>query len=109
MTDALAERCAGLAANVVPLMGAAIESQGKPAALEEVIESLAGVRAVVQSSDPGAAGPAYRDWAAVAVGLIDEMDAAARDGDAATVWALFTDKANGFHRLGAICAGYPGW
>lgn len=107
MIDALADRCAALATLIVPLLGAAIEAQGKPAALDEVLTGIAGVRAVV--AEGGDAGPDYRGWASVAPAVLDEMEQAARAGDAATVWALFTEPARGFHRLGSICAGHPGW
>lgn len=108
MSDILADRCAALATVVVPLLGAAIEAQGKATVLDEVLEHIAGVRAIVQQGGADA-GADYAGWASVAPGILDGMEQAAKAGDAATVWSLFTAKTNGFHRLGAICAGHPGW
>lgn len=108
MTDVLADRCAALAVVVVPLLRSAIEAQGAPAALDDVLTHIAGVRAVLQQGSAGAKAD-YVGWANVTPSILDGMEEAARAGDAATVWALFTDRANGFHRLGAICAGQPGW
>jgi hypothetical protein len=105
--DILADRCAALALTLPPLMGAAIGAQGNPKVLDEVLEHIAGVRAAVKLD--AAAGDAYHGWAVVTPRILDGMEQAARAGDARTVWALFTDQTDGFHRLGAICAGYPGW
>jgi len=108
MADILADRCAALATIVVPLLGSAIEAQAKATVLDEVLTHIAGVRAIIGQGGDGA-GADYVGWASVAPGILDGMEQAARAGDAATVWKLFTDQSNGFHRLGAICAGYPGW
>ena len=87
MTDVLAERCAALAEAVVPLLSAAIQSQGSPKALDDVIVQIEAVRAVVLTGGADAAGSAYAAWAGVAPGILDQMEAAARAGDPATVWA----------------------
>lgn len=109
MTDALADRCSLLGAAVVPLMSAAISSQGNPKHLTEVLDELSKVRAVVARGTAGVSQPDYLSWASTAPGLLDAMDEAAKAGDAATVWRLFTDREIGFHRLGTACAGQPGW
>lgn len=108
MSDVLADRCAALATVVVPLLGAAIQAQGDAKVLDEVLEHIAGVRAIVQQGGADA-GADYLGWASVAPGILDGMEQAAKVGDAVSVWKLFTDQANGFHRLGTICAGHPGW
>lgn len=108
MSDVLADRCAALATVVVPLLGSTIQAQGDPKALDEVLAHIAAVRVVVDQGGSDA-GADYAGWASVAPEILDGMAEAARAGDAAAVWALFTDRVNGFHRLGGICAGHPGW
>jgi hypothetical protein len=109
MTDALADRCSLLGAAVVPLMSAAITAQGDPKALADVLDELSKVRAVVARGTAGVTQPDYISWASSAPGLLDAMEEAAKAGEAATVWRLFTDKQIGFHKLGTACAGQPGW
>jgi hypothetical protein len=109
MTDALADRCSLLGAAVVPLMTAAITSQGDPKALSDVLDQLAKVRAVVARGTAEISQADYLSWASTAPGLLDAMEEAAKAGDPATVWRLFTDREIGFHKLGTACAGQPGW
>jgi hypothetical protein len=109
MTDALADRCSLLGAAMVPLMSAAITSQGDPKALADVLDELAKVRAVVARGTAGVSQPDYLSWVSSAPGLLDAMEAAAKEGDAGAVWRLFTDREIGFHKLGTACAGQPGW
>ena len=109
MADALADRCSRLGGAVVPLMSSAIASQGDAKQLEKVLENLAQVRAVLASGTADITQPDYLSWAGTAPALLDGMEAAAKAGDSATVWALFTDPTAGFHRLGTACAGQPGW
>ena len=109
MTDALADRCSRLVGAIIPLMQAAIESQGDPARLGAVLEQTAAVRGVLAAGTAGIDQPDYLAWSRTGPGLLDAMEAAAREGDAATVWKLFTDPEIGFHKLSAACAGQPGW
>ena len=109
MTDALADRCSLLGAAVVPLMSAAITSQGDPKAFADVLGEVAKVRAVVARGTEGVSQPDYLAWVSTAPRLLDGMEAAAKSGDGVTVWRLFTDPEIGFHKLGTACAGQPGW
>lgn len=109
MTDALADRCSLLAADVVKLLENAIACQADDAAFEHVVTLSARIRAVAERGTLGIDSPDYIAWADRAPELLGEMEEAALRRDSAAVWAAFTNREAGLHLLGTACAGQPGW
>ncbi|GAB3127817.1 hypothetical protein [Glaciibacter psychrotolerans] len=90
-------------------MQRALESQGDAKVLPLVVSLIAPVREIAAEGSFGIENADYIAWAAGASRTLDEMDAAARSGDAAGVWRAFTDPTAGLHRLGTACVGIAGW
>ncbi|GAA1766658.1 hypothetical protein [Agromyces humatus] len=108
-SDALASRCEELRQPVLDLVETGILATMKPSAVPQLAERIESVRAVLAAGTAGIAETAYLDWHPVAVATLHRMEAAARAGDAAGAWALFTDPNIGFNPLGEACQGVPGW
>lgn len=106
---ALADRCAALRQPVVDLVESGIRATTSPTEAPALLARIAAVQAVLREGTEGIDEASYLSWHPVAVATLHRMEQAARSGDAAEAWRLFTEPTTGFFPLSQSCAGQPGW
>ena len=109
MADTLEQRCDRLREPVTELVGVSISATLRPQDLPELVRAIAAVREIL-ADDPASIPPGpFLEWLPTALRNLDRMEEALSVGDAATSYAVLTDKQDGFIRLTDGCAGFPGW
>jgi len=93
----------------VDLVETGILATMKPSAVPTLIERIGVVQRVLSEGTAGIEEESYLTWHPVAVATLHRMERAARAGDAAEAWRLFTEPTTGFFPLSEACQGQPGW
>ncbi|WP_221584814.1 hypothetical protein [Microbacterium sp. G2-8] len=109
MSDTLEQRCERLREPVLQLAALSLGSTVSPKDMDETLAAAQRVQAILDEDSSGIASGAFSDWLPIGRQVIASMVAALERGDGAESYRLFTDKTDGFYRLGLGCAGFPGW
>jgi len=109
VSSVLEQRCERLRRPVTELVAVSISATLRPQDLPELRAAIADVQAILGEDTSEIPPGAFLDWLPTALRNLQRMDEAVAGGDAATSYAILTDKVDGFIRLTDGCAGFPGW
>lgn len=109
MAETLEQRCDRLREPVTELVGVSISATLRPQDLPELARAITTVRGILSEDTSSIPPGPFLDWLPTALHNLDRMHDAVSSGDAATSYAILTDKHDGFIRLTDGCAGFPGW
>ncbi|WP_156761685.1 hypothetical protein [Microbacterium karelineae] len=109
MAETLEQRCERLREPILQLAALSLGSAVSPKDIDETLAAARRVQQILDDDTSGIAPGGYLDWVPTGRRVISDMVAALERGDRAESYRLFTDKTDGFYRLGLGCAGFPGW